>query len=234
MHYVYICGPGENESLRYSLRSLEKNMPRGKVWVVGYRPDWYQGNFIKIENINKNKFDNIKNCLKRVIKSRRISKNFILMNDDFFAIRKIKDIPIVHSGLLEDKIKEYYVLGYGSKYTKLLQQTLKDLRAAGIQNPLDYDVHFPLPINKKQLKKTIDKAYFPRSAYGNLANIGGIKNNDNKYYFRGPLKSRSPDLEDLNLVFVSTETESFNYLKTQYFNVLFDKPSKYECVPNGI
>ena len=234
MHYVYICGPGENESLRYSLRSLEKNMPKGKVWVVGYKPDWYDGNFIKIEDINRNKFDNIKNCLKRVIKNRKISKNFILMNDDFFAIKEIKHIPIVYSGLLEDKIKEYYILGYASKYTKLLQQTLKDLRAAGIQNPLDYDVHFPLPINKKQLKKTIDKAYFPRSSYGNLANIGGIKSNDIKYYSRGPLTSRSPNLEDPNIVFVSTESESFKYLKTKYFNTLFDKPSKYECVPNGI
>jgi len=234
MHYVYVCGPGENESLKYSLRSLEKNMPEGKVWVVGYKPDWYQGNFIKIENINKNKFDNIKNCLKRIIKSRKISKNFILMNDDFFAIRKIKDIPIVYSGLLEDKIKEYYILGYASKYTKLLQQTLKDLRAAGVQNPLDYDVHFPLLINKKQLKKTIDKAYFPRSAYGNLASIGGVKNKDVKYYSRGPLASRSPNLEDPNIVFVSTEPGSFEYLKTKYFNTLFDKPSKYECVPNGI
>ena len=79
MDYVYICRSGDNDELRYSLRSIEENMPDGRVWVVGHRPLWYIGDFIPVEDIG-GKFDNIKNCIKVVAENQDISNNFILMN----------------------------------------------------------------------------------------------------------------------------------------------------------
>ena len=62
MDYVYTCRQGNNEELRYSLRSIEHNMPAGRVWVVGYRPDWYIGDFVQVKDIGS-KFENIRNCI---------------------------------------------------------------------------------------------------------------------------------------------------------------------------
>lgn len=39
MDILYLCRPGENLELRYSLRSL-RNVPHGRVWIFGDCPDW--------------------------------------------------------------------------------------------------------------------------------------------------------------------------------------------------
>ena len=48
MHFVYICKDGENEELRYSIRSVLKNTKDAVIWVVGGKPNWYIGNYIKV------------------------------------------------------------------------------------------------------------------------------------------------------------------------------------------
>ena len=75
MDYVYICRSGDNDELKYSLRSIEENMPEGRVWVVGHRPIWYIGDFIPVDDIG-GKFDNIRNCIKTVSEHSEISDDF--------------------------------------------------------------------------------------------------------------------------------------------------------------
>lgn len=227
MDYVYICRQGNNEELRYSLRSLEKNMPYGNVWLIGYRPEWYRGNFIKLEDVSS-KFENIKNCIKKITDIKEISEDFVLMNDDFFACNKINTIQVFHGGLLEDKIKRYKELRMSSKYIRLLEITMKDLLKYGIKNPLDYDIHTPMPINKNKLKETFPLAYFPRSGYGNIADIGGSMINDVKIYSdktKGNINTKKlPD-------FISTEDQSFVKIKPM-LESLFSIPSKFEAKTN--
>ena len=49
MDFVYICKDGVNEELKYSIRSVVESFPEAIVWVVGGKPDWYIGNYIKVE-----------------------------------------------------------------------------------------------------------------------------------------------------------------------------------------
>jgi len=235
MDYVYICRRGENEELRYSLRSLEKNMPEGDVWVVGYRPEWYVGNFIHIENISDtDKFINIKNCIKEILNNDLIKEDFVLMNDDFFALKKINSVTNFDGGLLEDKIIEYKNLGRSSRYIKLLELTLKQLKQNGIDNPLDYDIHVPMLMKKSLLKEVIDLAYFPRSTYGNFAQLKRNTISDVKMYELDNVKIYSQ-----NKNFISTEDNSFRSLKKHILFKEFIDISKcenptYSRVPNGI
>lgn len=227
MDYVYICRKGENEELKYSLRSLEKNLPSGNVWVLGYRPRWYKGNFIKIED-SSTKFENIKKCIKTITRIEDISENFILMNDDFFACNNISNIKILHGGYLKDKINRYKELRMSSKYIRLLQVTYNDLINIGITNPLDYDIHTPLPMTKTGLEETISMAYFPRSSYGNIKNIGGEKINDVKIYSKE--KNDTINLTSLP-DFISTEDQSFIKIKP-VIDSLFPNPSSFEATTN--
>ena len=41
---VYIVCPGDqNEELRYSLRSVARNLPGRRVWIFGHTPPWVTG-----------------------------------------------------------------------------------------------------------------------------------------------------------------------------------------------
>ena len=103
MDIVYVCRPGENEELRYSIRSISNNLKYGNLWVVGYKPSWYIGNFLPIKDIGS-KFNNIKNCLEVVSESQEISEDFVFMNDDFFLLQELDELQTYHGGLLLDKI----------------------------------------------------------------------------------------------------------------------------------
>ena len=221
MDYVYICRSGDNDELRYSLRSIEENMPEGRVWVIGHRPVWYIGDFVPVNDIG-GKFDNIKNCIKIASEHEEISDNFILMNDDFFALKKIDNMPVFHGGLLKDKIEKYKEQMMSPKYIKLLELTYKQLLANNIADPIDYDIHVPIVMNKEKLSQSIPIAYFPRSAYGNFADIGGTKITDVKVY--GSVKIKNDDAFD----FLSTEDRSFISLRDSILATKFAKVGKLE------
>lgn len=228
MDIVYICRKGDNEELRYSIRSIVKNLPESRIWLVGYKPDWYVGGFIEAEDIGS-KFTNIFNAMKVAANDKRISNNFIFMNDDFFLLKPIKRIPRLHGGRLIDKIQEYRRLtDGGGTYVSLLSKTYKKLVMAGIADPIDYDIHVPMYFNKKNLDLVIDGATLPRSMYGNKFNISGKEMVDvKKYNPRSSLSSRSPNLAD-DLLFVSTDDKSFIELRDSVLKEMFPEPSMYE------
>lgn len=227
MKFVYICRPGENEELRYSIRSVLHSFPDAEVWVVGSKPSWYGGNFIRNKD-KGTKFTNIHDSLKVIASSGLIPDNFIYMNDDFFIIDKVDEIPVFHGGYLKDKANEYLRLDPDSMYTRLLLKAHEKLVKQGIEKPLDYDIHFPLPINKKGLQSVIELPIMPRSAYGNLCNIGGTQVKDVKMYESGKLVSRSHDLQNSQSSFVSTTDVSFEKLLREVLADRFPNPSKYE------
>lgn len=227
MDLVYICRSGNNEELRYSIRSAVENFSHDNVWVVGNKPDWYVGNFVEVPD-QKTKFDNIVNCIHTIADIGAISDDFVLMNDDFFFLKPLGKMPIYHGGLLRDKIDKYISLG-SRRYATLLSRTYNNLVRQGIKNPLDYDIHVPMIMNKVKLKTSIKKAYFPRSGYGNIHGVGGELINDVKAYGpKNPLRSLNSDPTDDNHYFLSTEDTSFNKTHQRALKNMFPKPSKYE------
>jgi len=228
LDYVYVCRDGDNEELRYSLRSLVKNAPKGNVWVVGGKPDWYKGNFIPVKNAH-NKFENIKNCMKVVAETKEISDDFVSMHDDFFIVKKINKFEIYHGGYLEDRVSEYNLLSPNSYYTRLLANTHKRLKKMKYKNPLDYDIHVPITMNKDNLKISLSQPYLERSMYGNMFDIGGIKREDVKVYFNGSLMERSYDYLSNSSEYISTTDRSFNDLKKDLLEDMFPDATIYEA-----
>lgn len=233
MDLVYVCRQGANEELRYSLRSMQKNFPESRVWVVGYKPEWYTGDFIPVNDIGS-KFTNIFNAMTVVANTKAISANFIFMNDDFFLLKPISKMPKFHGGALTNKINNYRdLVGSPNTYISLLSKTYKKLNDSGIDNPIDYDIHVPMIFNKKKLASVISNAYLPRSIYGNTFHVGGKQINDvKKYNPRSRLSPRSP--EDYDLLFISTDDYSFEELRKDVLESMFPEPSKYEVPLAGI
>jgi hypothetical protein len=214
MNFVYICRTGDNEELRYSIRSVLNSFPEGLIWVVGGKPDWYCGKYIEVKQ-DKNTYTNATNNLKAICDSLEISDDFILMNDDFFIMNKVDKIQYFYSGTLDEKILLYQELIGSSSYVNKLITTLNKLQRYNIDQPLDYELHVPFPMNKENLSKVLKKnnGLLYRSVYGNLFNVGGLKIEDVKVYDRTGLTKKSFDYGNVYTDFLSTTDTSFNMIE---------------------
>lgn len=182
MDIVYILGTGSkfnDEEIRYSLRSL-KNLPHKKVFIIGEKPDFISDKVIHIpaEDPYQNKQRNAFHKLSIACNTRDISKDFILMNDDFFILKEIKEVKTFHKGSISNVIKRNKDIG--GQYLEALKRT-NILLGGGI----DYSMHYPFIYNKSKLKKVLKKlngegAIHLRTYYGNIYSIGGEKMEDIK------------------------------------------------------
>jgi hypothetical protein len=229
MDFVYICKDGNNEELRYSIRSVVENFPDSKIWVVGGKPSWYTGNYIEV-NQNLSKYRNAIENLKALCNSEDISDRFVLMNDDFYIVKNIDSIKDYHGGPLLEKINLYQKLNSNSNYTRKLAATYKKIKSLGIENPLDYELHVPMVMEKEKLKQTLQNNYqfLWRSIYGNVFNVGGEQMEDVKVYVKGPLVLKSYNLKKDDHIYLSSADTSFDILFNNILKKQFTQKTKYE------
>lgn len=218
MNFVYICRDGDNEELRYSIRSVIKHFPEANILLVGGKPNWYSGPFIKLSD-QENKFESIVNCYKKICKLDSID-DFILMNDDFFILKRPESFEHLYDGTLAKKIQRH-TNRYGlSKYSRILSHANTTLKKMGIESPLNYDIHTPMLFNKEMLSEILDLSLAPRSLYGNIFGVGGKNIEDVKVY-------KYSDNVDMNTIYLSTEDNSFKRV-SERLSEMFDKKTNYE------
>lgn len=180
---VYIVKEGNgNTDLKYSLRSICKFCEFRKVWIVGYKPNWVK-DVGYIHTLQKgNKWKNSMLNYEAACNHPEISDNFVLMNDDFFAIRQIVDWEKDTNkclGTIPEKAKEYRIKRSASRWQNgfiYAEQLLNDL---GCKQQYNYETHLPIIINKNDFKIMLtipavqtfmktDKVFHKRSIYKNL------------------------------------------------------------------
>lgn len=199
MDLVYVLGTGskwEDNEIRYSLRSADRNLPHRNVIVVGERPEWLQ-NIIHIAipdgfaNVKGGKYRNVIRKIIGACNDDRVSKDFVLMNDDFFTLKPINHIEPYTVGSLQsviDHFRERYGIktGGNNQYINALTRTLRFLQKQGIADPKSYNVHVPIVYNKANFIDMTDRVdwlaqgYSWRSLYGNLYDIGSVERTDPK------------------------------------------------------
>jgi len=228
MDYVYICRDGDNEELRYSLRATAENLPSGRVWVVGGKPDWYLGDYIEVPQ-QQSKQENAKANWKAAVSNPHVSESIIMMNDDFFTIKKLSNIPVLNGGLLSKKIAQYSKLSLQGSYTKRLMLTYRKLKASGHQHPIDYEMHVPMQITKSGIDEAQRRNYLMiRTAYGNIFDIGGEETKDIKVYESGSSMSHSYDYLSGVSPYLSSNDASFATLGKDILFDMFPSKSQYE------
>lgn len=230
MDAVYFVRDGENEELRYSLRSVEKNLPCRKVWIIGGKPDDINPDeFVRIpqEKSNGTKWDRVRTNLRLVASNDKITENFILMNDDFFINKPTRKIePAIAGTLAEniDRIEQKYHHA-PTTYTIELRRAQRVLEDAGLPTN-SYELHIPMVINRKKLAEIL--ATFPprhatRSLYGNLHRVGGAKRADCKIY--DPEQEINPEEQ-----FISSDDKTWGDTElTKYIQQKFPKKSRWEA-----
>jgi hypothetical protein len=228
MNFVYLCRSGDNEELRYSIRSVVKNTENPNIWVIGGKPSWYIGNYIRSDQ-SKDKYENVVNSLNTIVNSDAIPEDFILMNDDFYIIKPIEKINTYHGGNFEKKVEIFTENAKSSYYTSMLINTNNTLKDLGINNPLDYAIHVPIEFNKQKLSTVIKPKLSIRTIYGNLFNIGGTKIDDVKFHRTATRRwAKSPDLNTIDFEYLSTSDESFLEVYENILKDMFKEPSPFE------
>ena len=229
MDFVYICKEGINEELKYSIRSVVNSFPESNIWVVGGKPEWYIGNYIKVNQVYT-KYKNAAENLMAICLSEEISNPFILMNDDFYIVKKIDAIENYHGGYLLNKINLYQKINGNSNYTRKLAATYKKMLSLGIESPLDYELHIPMIMEKEKLKEVLkyNDQFLWRSMYGNIYNVGGEEMKDVKVYTRGPLVLKSYNLNIEEHKYLSSADSSFHTIWEKILKVQFKQKTKFE------
>jgi hypothetical protein len=229
MDFVWVCRRGDNEELRYSIRSVLASFPDANIWVVGGKPDWYGGNFIKTNRVT-NKYGQVEENLKRLVSASSISETFVLMNDDFFIISPVSSIEYLHRGSLSSAYHDLVDhLGQADLYANRLYKMLRILENSfKIKDPLSYELHVPMVMERSKLATLLGKGYpMWRSIYGNKYSVGGTRASDVKVYAHTAYEYISAEYENNKLPYLSTDDESFKSVQP-YLHKLFPNPSHLE------
>lgn len=226
MDVVYIVRIGDNEELRYSLRSLS-NLDHGNVWVAGAAPDWYKGNLLPVTQ-KRDKYENARNNLRALCDDNRITDDVVLMNDDFFIVKPIDSVPVLHGGEVRDKIARHSSYAPNSSYVALLWDTLHILAGRGVSTSLDYALHVPMVMDRGKLAALLGYTGSYRILYGNIYGVGGEFSQDVKYH-RVIANGPTPyDFHTGSSPFLSTTDSTFWTVRGALLRRLFPSKSQYE------
>lgn len=221
---VYFVKDGRfNEELRYSIRSVCKNMPYNRIWVFGGCPKSIVPDVrVRVEQAGRTKWDRVHAMFKMAAENKEITNDFILMNDDFFVMKPVDKIETIYRATLDKHVE---ILGNG-QYRRMLDGINKELKKRGETN-LSYELHTPFVYNKKKLLKLLNdnpKLRCTRTMYGNIYKIGGKKTNDVKIF------SSKPGFDYKGSTFLSTDDTVINQNNDawRYIMKQFPTQCKYE------
>lgn len=182
--YPFLLPSDGGEELRHSLRSVCDNLPHRNVYIIGENmPEWITGvKQIRVKDDGTTRYNNTGCKLAMTCESDELSDEFILMNDDFFVLHKMENIPHYVWGTIEQHIEELHQRnGYISDYTKLLRDTQEWLTKRGLPT-MDFTIHAPMIINKEKMRVTATQGLSARCIYGNLHGVRPLKVHDFKIY----------------------------------------------------
>jgi hypothetical protein len=227
--FVYLCRSGENEELRYSIRSVIEYFPNAEIWLVGQKPSWYLGSFLEVKEY-ADKHHGVYQNLKALCEEPNIPENIVIMNDDFFIVKPIEKIVNYHGGKLFKKVLAYESMFPESSYTKKLRKAYNYLIKNNVRMPLDFELHVPIKVKKSKLVKAIQHNIPWRSAYGNLFKVLATEMQDVKVYSKESKEFDWYNYKTGESQFLSTDDSSFESVKKDYLGDRFPNPTRYELV----
>jgi hypothetical protein len=181
----------DHPQLRYALRSWAAHLPHVRVWVVGHLPSWVVGvrhiPMVDVDSAQVHTWAAVRAaCLEPAV-----SDPFLLCGDHMFVTAVQQDMPILNRGLLRDGEDEKLARVGGAPPARVLQ-TREILERMGYADPLSFELHVPLPMDKAEALRAIDVgvllglAHHTRTLYGNLTGLGGEHIGDVMVAHRGP------------------------------------------------
>lgn len=231
--YIY-KQQGNGEELKYSIRSVEKNFPYRKIWVIGdKKPQWASEelNFIKYNPYSLTRYEDVNRKLLKATITPEVSEEFFFFNDDFFIMNPIKSEKFYaeYDGLLSDKIKNITQTRDNIDY-QYLESLIKcdDILGEMSLNARNFELHRPIRFQKDKLKKLLEKFPYSPCRRTLYAEMFGYEKPE---YIRKSKDYKIYGLKDkINLTkdIISTSNISFMGQAGKIIKQYFPERSKYE------
>ncbi len=241
---VYVLGTGskwDNNEIRFSLRSLEKNLKNmGRVFVVGECPAFLQ-NVIHIPatdefNPNVNADGNIIRKVLAACKDERLSDDFLFINDDHLVLTPVEadKVPPFHKGNMQKYPPQYWKLNY---WRTRLQRTMETL----VQTELPtyhFDCHTPIVFNKHQFVEIMQAFNYVdgvgltmKSLYGNVVYAAKgvrvrLKNQKRTVFHNYTMQQLEERLSECD--FMSFNDQGLSRSLKRWLFAKFPEPSAFE------
>lgn len=229
---LYILGNGSpfnNEELRMSLRSLEKNARGlGRVIVVGENPGFLSdlAEYYYIPEAKGNKEYRIAKKILNACDAGIVNGNFFFCNDDYLFHKpfNIEGYPYYHRGNLP-RVRST------GHYRRSLYNTYKYLKTRRLPY-LHFDIHCPIIYNSERFKGLrthweasgqLREGMVVKSLYSNFYGIEGRRRSDVKVSHLGRQLSRIVGREMFSYSDGGFRNGVHNYAISK-----FPKPSRYE------
>lgn len=217
--FCWFARPGENEELRFSLRTVHRFFPDAPLYIVGDKPDWVTGVAFLQGNRHGAKKLNVWDNLVLLADWDDVPDDIVIMNDDMFIVQPIRTIPVLYRGTLVDHIAR---LGDRDDWwTRSLQHTQRLLGPYA----LSYELHTPFPAKRSQLRESlaIDPGDDPpqwRTLYGNQWHTNPTIAKDVKITRAVKQVPHGP--------FISTTDQTFRFVRYMLLQIV-PGPSPYEA-----
>jgi hypothetical protein len=182
MDVLYICREGENEELRYSLRSLV-NLPHDRVIIAGGAPDWVDPKTVLLVPTAQEALTRLDGAAAKYRNGRRnlaaglevCSEDIVLMNDDIFVWSPQETVDTLTWGPVQNFLTAFRSTPEQPKST-YVEAEFKTCQWWKKGPGWSYALHVPFPFKRSLMKKTLQAlpvGLHTRSAYGNMHSVGG-------------------------------------------------------------
>lgn len=139
--------PHYDLDLRYTLRSIEENLPSARnIVLIGHRPYWaHDVRHIPFkDDLRKHGIHNVMSKLRIAVKDPDISEEFIFFNDDMMLLKEWSDPSVCWSRASGGTGRA----DYGAAYRETV-------RLLGYEPPRSYEVHAPCLFHKEKLSSVL-------------------------------------------------------------------------------
>lgn len=227
---VYItCG--ENEELRYAIRTWCKNLNFNKLYVVGGpKPKWLEPDYYVERPLTQDKMRQSFYNVKTAMSDERLSEDVILLMDDVFVMRKVGDWNINYNrGTLQEHYDRMIARDGKTAYNCQIEKTKQYLSDVELFSaPLSFEEHAPFLCNRKKMLEVLEKVeqhdierLLYRSIYGNINQV----KTDFKLDVKVSLSSAKPPTSEL---VISTGGGAFYGATGNMIKDWFPFPSRFE------
>lgn len=217
---------GENEELRYALRTWCKNLNfRHLLAVGGPFPTWFKPD--KLIN-NPTHFPIMRQChdsLVKALSDDNLSDEVIIMMDDIFLTGRCGDWQKnFNRGTLKAQIERTKTQ---TAYNRLVLQTNRYLEKLGFSAPLSFEEHAPFICDRRELLDLLTEIepicgnVLWRSLYGNIYDLDSEYRPDVKY------RNSNDKISNTEKI-VSTNERSWRGAVGDAIQEWFPVQSKYE------
>lgn len=238
---VYPVRGGENEELRYSLRSVAANAAGlfRKVWVIGRDlPSWLTGVEIIDAGATGGKQADVRAKVRAAAGDRRVASRIVLMTDDVYLVEPITEWEPFHMGRTSDYISHLAKQGTtvtNSGWLRAVVSTAEWMAEQGYDDILVRQGHRPLLWSKTKLKGALDR--YPADRKLDIVGLYDIAGAAGVGRHAGNAKIGVSDdafhqkMAELDIPWRSSNDKSFRGgLIGEFVRRMFPEPSPFEVV----